>query len=310
MKRFAVLGNCQANALAATLQVCLEFKSNFKLVRTTPIHRISLEDHRAFLAKVLPGLDLYLYQPISDQFRGGGFSSRESLEHVSSTSCIVSYPSMQFYGYHAGASVLPDLPSAAKERTRNLLGVSGSELFHFGSIVRSFLAGKAPDVAELDFHDASMSDAELIRRRTERSLAHLKDSEGRQCIDARVHDFIVENFRRRQVFWSPRHPSGDVLLHVAVTILGKLGITPSNEEVERMRRRDPLALPRYPMQRPVIDALGLEFSGPAEFRSKSVGLGLRDLIRSYYEIYEVVERQLLESLARSKFPIQSADSIA
>lgn len=302
MKTYCILGNCQANAIASTLQVCAEFKETYRLHKVTPIHRITAAEHAAFLNEVVPKTDLFMYQPISAGYRGGGFGFDAALARLPATAAVVSYPSIQFYGYHASARPLADMPLEIRDHCRATFGLAGSELFHFSQLILSFLRGLPPEAAEAAFHQGFPGDEAHVRRRCADSLAHLRRAEEAHGIDARLHDAIAAGFRREQLFWSPRHPSGRLLGMIAETALARLGITPTEEERARFIRRDPLTLPRYPLQDFIRRSLGLEFAPITEFRSKTAFMTLPDMVAAYYGVYERLGRAELGRLARAAFP--------
>lgn len=103
------------------------------------------------------------------------------------------------------------------------------------------------------------------------------------------------------LFWSPRHPKGELLADIALIALSEIGITPTDEEITRLSQRDPLRLPRYPMQDFLRQALELEFKGPDRFRSKSADLSLAEMIEGYYEIYRIMGRPALEAAGDQLF---------
>lgn len=302
MKNYCILGNCQANAISATLQVCAEFKENFSFTRTTPIHRTSVEEHRVFLTETLPKTDLFIYQPISTKYRGGGFGFDSALPHLSGNANVVSFPSIQFYGYHATAKPLSDIAPDIRQHSRLIFGLPTSELFHFSQLIVCFLRDIPQAEALYFFHEGFDGDAEFVSRRCSSSLAALRLSEEKHFIDARIHDMVESTFRSEQLFWSPRHPSGKLLGFVAEAILRKIGITPTDDERARFISRDPLRLPQYPLQELVRNSLGIDFSPANQFSSKSKNLGLADLVGAYYELYQKIGKTELLRLAVVAYP--------
>lgn len=300
-KKYCVLGNCQANALAATLQISKSFKEQYEFSRTTPIHRIAKRDHVQFVNEVLPEIEFFMYQPISEGFRGGGFGFQEMLEATPEGATIISYPSIQFYGYHASARTANNLPDNTKKMTRDIFGISGSELFHFSQIVMAYLSNKTPKEAEGLFHDGFNQDANFIRRRTDLSLKQLKSSEDQFEIEACVHDLIKSEYQRKQVFWSPRHPHGYLLAKIAEQVAEKLNIEITQTELERMEKRDPLRIPQYPLQDVTRRALDLEFKGPTVFTSKTKSFDVLEMVAKYYELYDSMETMALIDFMNMSF---------
>lgn len=302
MKKYCILGNCQANALASTLQVCKTFKSTYQFQRVTPIHRISHKEHQKFLTELLPEVDLFIYQPISESFRGGGFGFNAVFERLPPSAVVVSYPSIQFYGYHATARNIAKPSDTAKSRSKDILGLAGTDVFHFSQLMMAFVEGAPADEALDRFQTGYSGDDDFIRWRCADSLKHLDNAEKQFDITARLHDKIASNFRNRQLFWSPRHPKGELLADIALSVLDRISLTPTEDERARMPNRDPLRLPRYPMQAIASETLGFEFEGLTEFRSKTVRLGLEDMVQAYYDLYAAMGRQEVSTHLDAAFP--------
>ncbi|NEX47754.1 WcbI family polysaccharide biosynthesis putative acetyltransferase [Pseudotabrizicola algicola] len=302
MNTYCILGNCQANAIASTLQVCAAFREQYAFQKIKPIHRISAEDHRHFLSEILPAAALFMYQPISENYRGGGFGFAEAIKHLDSKTKVISYPSIQFYGYHAAAKTPADLPMDIRERCRAVFGLAGVELFHYAQVMMAYLKGMPQDEALNAFHEGFEGDEDFARRRCAESLGHLRKSEIAHDIDIRLHDVIAEGFRREQLFWSPRHPSGKILGLIAEHALAKLGITPTEEERARFVRRDPLKLPQYPLQAFVRKALALEFDPVTDFRAREVVMTTPELIAAYYSVYDQLGRAAVSAMMTALFP--------
>lgn len=302
MKTYCILGNCQANAIASTLQVCAEFRQQYAYQRVKPIHRISPEDHTLFLRDILPATTLFMYHPISENYRGGGFGFAQAIKHLCSETTVISYPSIQFYGYHAAAKTPADLPMDIRDRCRQVFGLAGVELFHYTQVMMAFLKGMPEDEALQVFHEGFSGDGEFVQKRCADSLAHLRKSEVEHDIDIRLHDVIAEGFRREQLFWSPRHPSGKILNLIAERALAQLGIAPTEEEKARAVRRDPLSLPRYPLQGFVRKALALEFEPVSDFRARDIVMTTPDLISAYYSVYSQLGKDGVSAMMTALFP--------
>lgn len=300
-RSYCILGNCQANALASTLQVCEEFRRTYQFRRVTPIHRIARSDHEHFLKEILPETDLFLYQPISDQFRGGGFGFEDAIAALGPRTKVISYPSIQFYGYHASARTLPELTIEARTRSKEIFGLAGSELFHYAQIMMAWLLGSSPAEARAIFHEGFAGDDDFVRTRARQSLQQLEESEQRFDVTAQLHPKLSSTYRQRMLFWSPRHPKGELLADIALIALSEIGITPTEDEMARLPKRDPLRLPRYPMQDFLRYALELEFEGSDRFRSRDADLSLEDMIEGYYEIYQIIGRPALETAGDQLF---------
>lgn len=74
-KKYSVYGSCQAPALAKMLNSCPTFARDWELVEMEPCFVASEEQIDRHLAETIPKLDLFLYQPVSEGYRGEKYSS-------------------------------------------------------------------------------------------------------------------------------------------------------------------------------------------------------------------------------------------
>lgn len=108
---------------------------------------------------------------------------------------MLSYPSIQFYGYHASARTLPDLTIEARTRSKEIFGLAGSELFHYAQIMIAWLQGSSPAEAETIFHEGFPGDDDFVQTRARQSLRQLETSEQRFDVTARLHPKIASTYR-------------------------------------------------------------------------------------------------------------------
>ena len=99
-KKFTVYGNCQSTVLADCLQRVKSFKNIYQYYRIPFCHRMTSNEYKT-LAAELNNIDLLITQPVSTQFRGGGFDSNY-LSRLAKYS--MGFPSLQFYGYFPSLS--------------------------------------------------------------------------------------------------------------------------------------------------------------------------------------------------------------
>ncbi|WP_439595088.1 WcbI family polysaccharide biosynthesis putative acetyltransferase [Falsiroseomonas sp.] len=294
MKTAAIYGNCQANALGALLQVSAEFKAEYRFLRMPPVHRISGPALRDFLAQTAGDLGVLIHQPVSAAFRGGGFGAEDIRRQLGPATQVLSFPSLQFYGYQASAYVLTGLPLEAREIHHAIFATPSADVFHFSQVVRAFLDG-APEAEALRlFHEGYPGDAAFVTEMAARSIAQTRQAEVAHGLDIRVADFTAAQFRDQFLYNTPRHPAWPVLRQVLEQIAARLEITFTEAEWQRAEARAPLRFPQYPMQRFVSAALGLTFEREVAFRNARVALDPEALIAAFYQFYQRIPRRLLE----------------
>lgn len=128
-------------------------------------------------------------------------------------------------------------------------------------------------------------DREEIMEGVRLSFSELKRRE--EKADIKISDYIIENYKKRQLFYSKNHPTNDVLIEYTERILQCLGY----DTEEKMSGTDFFVkagtlkghdLPLYPA---VIKALGIsdyeDRCYPNRYFNSDVSLSIEEWIRAY-----------------------------
>ncbi len=294
MKTYSIYGNCQAVALAKVLSTCDYFKKNYSFVRLKPVHRIAHDEYIDFSENIAPKLSFLLSQPVSDEYRGGGYGS-ESLK----TSCdsFLYFPSIQFHGYFLGLKTIK-FPSTIEFRDefRANYGVSFTDIMHFDYILKAYLADSSVvKTAEL-FYCKKLFGKEEVQTFADNSLSYLHNKEQSLGLDFSLSSFISENLRERRLFHTYRHPNTILLTELATMVLSKLNIQDFSKE--RLLNKDPLSHISYPIQRSVEEHLDLQFSD-FFLRINGMVLDVKEMVDFYYSIYSKFDKALLTKLLKA-----------
>lgn len=280
-----IYANCQANAIGSLLQCCDFFRDNCRFVKIPPVHRIT----KAFIDESLKtkaqGVSLLLSQPIRADYRGGGFSVRDVMQHLPDGTVGLSFASIQFYGYMPTAKTLKGLNLADRELHSKHLGMPVGDCYHHAVVARSYLAGDAAAVAFEKFEDEFVGEEERLRRLAEDSLHRLIHAEEEHAVDLPVGLHVKQGFRQRQLFHSPRHPVTEILLPIVRAAIERLGGVVSDADVARMQRKEPLRLPYYPLQRSVAQALGMNHEDFDVFEARDLKVNKREWVERCLAFY-------------------------
>ena len=68
LKKFTIIGNCQADALSKFLLSNPTFKNTYEYIDYIPIFKMTPEELDKLYIDVLPFLDLIIIQPISENY--------------------------------------------------------------------------------------------------------------------------------------------------------------------------------------------------------------------------------------------------
>lgn len=283
MKYFTVYGNCQASVLAACLQKVESFSRHFSYYRIAPCHRINPGDYANLLSRLVD-IDLLIAQPVTNQFRGGGFGVSSLIEM--SSHCLL-FPSLQFYGYFPSLSRLSLSSKSASNQDllRNLLApfpaLTKDSLFHYSEVRSLFQEGMASSNICSKLDDGSLQRRSLPEI-AEASLLHMKEKESLFPDTISISDFIEETWRNRHLFYTPRHPSGLILAEVVRRICSSLDLEFTDREYKLIQKRDHFSF--------------LKLYIPAWIRSKYLANIDNAQAESYYSLTAVGTVFLLTSI--------------
>ncbi len=100
--------------------------------------------------------------------------------------------------------------------------------------------------------------------------------------------------RSEALFNTPRHPRNPVLMHVIDQLARLLDLAVTADDVERLKRRDPLVLPAYPLQHYVREALGMTFEPKQRFIMKKTSMDEQEMIAAFYAFYATMPAEQLD----------------
>jgi hypothetical protein len=298
--KYTIYGNCQSIALAKIMAVYKNFIKQYIFIRLKPVHRMEIDDLISFKNDILPTLDLILLQPIGDNFRGGNFGTVNILEKCKNAKTIL-FPSMQFYGYFIGMNNLKLKNNlAAQEYVKETSGITLNELFHYDFILKSYLEGRSMIDVEKMFFSSSLYTEEFIFYELKKILNHMRKRENEFHLDIKTSNYIELNFRRKKLFYTPRHPSSELFVYVISQIMNLLNITEIDDDtVSRMHKKDPLAHISYPIPKAIEDCLSLEFEDYV-FKTKVQLMNIIEMIDFYYKVYSFFDKHYLNKLVQER----------
>lgn len=289
MKTYSIYGNCQAVALAKVLSTSDNFKQNYTFIRVKPVHRIEQGEYSDFSENIVPNLSFLLSQPISEDYRAGGFGS-ELLKRRSDN--FFYFPSIQYHGYFPGLKAIK-LPASIEYRNefRAEYGVSFTDIMHFNYILNAYLNGLNVTEAAKLFNRNDLFSRDEVRDFSERSLSYLANKEQSLGLDFKLSSYISENLTKSRLFYTYRHPNSVLFTELAIAVFKKLKIEDFSKD--RLLNKDPLSHISYPIQRSVEEHLGLQFSD-FSLRINNTVLDTKEIAEFYYSIYENFDIALLQ----------------
>jgi hypothetical protein len=211
MKFYTVYGNCQGNILALFLNSNPVFKKKFEYIYVRECHLITEREIDYFVKNEAKKIDLFIYTPISDDFRGNyKFSSNYFLSHLRSDCIKISYPSLYYNVYDRQMTYLTD-----EEDNR----VSLPHFYHDKILIKLFMEyrdltneeiykkyiqyiNEPNNFDEKELHESILSNYLELKRREQ-----LLENDRRNQFIIKIADFLNENHRKKRFFYTFNHPS-------------------------------------------------------------------------------------------------------
>lgn len=277
--RVTILGNCQAQPLAAALT---RADPGIDVVTGVAVHEAEPDPEDRLLSE-FAGSDVVLAQRVSDSYPTAYLRTRHLRAALGDR--LVVWPNVYYRGYNPEYRYL-------RRDGRHLEGPLGD--YHLSWVVDGWLAGRpvADVVADLRSVDANAVFADV----PEESLADLRSREA--DVDVPISDHIEEWRWATRLCWTFNHPTQALLDELAARVLRRLGVkpVPSDPDTELLGRwRGPLnpwvrehARPRF-ADRSAFRGCAVDLSGPAprSVHRPLVRRGYADLVTAFYEVYDV-----------------------
>jgi hypothetical protein len=228
MKKMAVIGNCQAEALSKFLLSNNNFNKIYQYIEVKPIFLMNEYELNYFYTYTLLDLDLIIIQPINEDFNDNiKYSTKTILNNTKHNSISILIPSLYFDFYHPYLCYLNGEYSKIREPID----------YHDRTLIKLYLAYKELSNEEIIekyiniFNNERFINDSMINDILTLSLQHIEDRENNfknyivnntKCIY--MHDFIKNNYKENILFYSVNHPSKYLLSYLTDEILKYLNI--------------------------------------------------------------------------------------
>ncbi|WP_254900664.1 WcbI family polysaccharide biosynthesis putative acetyltransferase [Rhodococcus sp. 1168] len=235
-----VWGNCQAEALRIVL--ASSPNSPFRTVRVPPVHELTATD-TPHVERLLQQTRILIAQPVRAGYRELPIGTADLTEMAPSITTRLIWPVIRYSGLYPWQIIVrhPSDPSAVPP------GVPYHDL-------RTVLAARDGRV-RFEEWDLEVSSAAIVDA-AQASVAELDRRERRDC-DVAISDVLRP--LGSAAAHTVNHPGNAVLIELGRRILDALGPTgPAGPAGPSLLDRELLGVVRAPLERRVIDALGLD----------------------------------------------------
>jgi len=215
-KKCIVYGNCQTEPIRKYLMASSTFNRIYTMIYVPSIHRCNHETglDQQYL-KTLYDCDLFIYQKVSQSYNYY-LSSDYMLERLPSKCMKISFTNSYFSGYYPQYMHKKLYPYADK------------------NIIKLLNEGCSKEEIISILSDDNFYSYDEVKTNLENTIQELKrrDTE----LDITLDDYIEQNYKDIQLFYTINHPSYHIIQYLTMKILDKLEIP--KIEISRIRLKD------------------------------------------------------------------------
>jgi hypothetical protein len=296
LKKFTIIGNCQADALSKFLLSNQTFKNTYEYIDYIPIFKMTPEELDKLYIDVLPFLDLIIIQPISENYNNNYKYSTKSILNTVKKDCIkILFPSLYFDYYHPFNIYITD---------KNNIGwkLGDPYDYHDKNILKSFVNSLTEDEAINKYYE-TIYNPDLLTEHyfNERLLKNINNLKERELkyIDYCTEDthiinsssFIMEYYNKILLFYTINHPTKYLFYYIANYCFIYLNI-PLETYPEEI---DPLKALIMPVYMCLQKCLKFDISYYFNFRHFEIILDDKETIKKYYNGYKNTSRDILDN---------------
>lgn len=239
-------GNCQIKYIEDIATKSVDFCKEYVIIRILPVHIFGNVEKEQGLDKVLlEAVDLFVYQNVIDRQKYGKLITSTVMEQLRANCIKVSIPNVYFNGYH---------PQVTKNERNLLLGskYNSGGIAPYGDSVLRKLFIKRVGVLELEKHVYSencISEKEIIQN-LQKTLIELRRRE--EILDVNISDYIEQNYKQKYLFFTPSHPTNEVLAELVKRIFNRIGLN-TEFNIDGLEENDRFELPIYPVVSRILE---------------------------------------------------------
>lgn len=289
-KKCLIYGNCQSVVVKSFLSRNPEFASQYCFIDIKPVHLLSEEDIPN-LEKVIAEIDLFIHQPVSDNYKGiQQLSTRYLRSRLKSDSNVISFPVAYFTGYN---------PEMVYMKGKNGAVLSEPFPYHDSNIVDFYVQGKT--VNDTHYHlleNDSFYSRESLESKLEHTLKNLSQRE--EELDIKCSSFIQSHFQTFKLFHSFNHPSCTIISYICNSILKLLKISESKDFFSASNEPDPLKRHWFPIYPSLYSGLELKFETSQKYCFENQLYDVKEVIESFFRFYDNNQDIVMDNLQRLK----------
>lgn len=309
MKKALIYGNCQSFALHKFL-INSPLADVYHFHQVPAVHNIEQSDLNYLYRHILPQLDLVIIQPIQQNYKNNYFLSTYSIiSQVPQKTIIIVFPVAYFTFYH------PQMTYLKNKRNKYLHQPID---YHDKLLVKTFLETKRKinykstkclelltqkyleNILNPNYYEREklveivINNLLELKKREQKMVSNQyfplqKLSENQHFIIV-ISDFIKENYKREQLFYSINHPSKYFFRYLANSILEVLNF-PKTQFPDEL---DPLNEIQSHLYQSLDQIIEFDFN-PLKTIFKNQQITIQEYVEKFYDQYwDISSQEFLE----------------
>lgn len=283
-KKVVIFANCQSGAIGQTLSESDMFTKDYSWEFNPPVQSIKTDAQIQSLISSVESADVFIYQNVNAESYPKEVNTNFLLERLNPKCVKISIPSMYFDGYFPHLSTM-----AGKTGPLNLV--------HDYFIASAYVLGSSKKEAKDMILSESLYDVDFSKELANTSLENLSKRE--KEVDITIGGYILENYKKRQLFNQFNHPRREVIVYVCRRVLTKLNIASDSLSDVGGGYLDAIATPVY---KSTIKALNLDFDSDGSYSGAGGKLELDEVISRFWTLYDNLGKDFVLSQVKNKKP--------
>ncbi|MBD8793238.1 hypothetical protein IFR09_20605 [Pseudomonas syringae] len=236
--KICVMGNCQSAPIKTLIQKRINVPC--EVVQIKAVHLLKDWDIENVL-KIISSSDVVITHLISDNYNNFPIGTNQLKNIMLPNAKLIVVPNAHYIGYFHSFIYIKDAKGRGVTPRVPEYSMFPSDYHDAFCIAAKIKALSKKDL--LDFYENYSEARAWLEKYIDESLANLRERE-QEC-DVVISDFIEENYKRRQLFWTFNHPTNELLTFITDQIIKKIGCVPSDVRVEKEFLQEAI-LPVFP----------------------------------------------------------------
>ncbi|MEB0191013.1 MULTISPECIES: WcbI family polysaccharide biosynthesis putative acetyltransferase [Pseudomonas] len=242
------MGNCQSAPIKSLLQQRLNVPC--EIIQIKPVHLLKEHDIKGVIA-TLSSSDVVVTHLISNNYNNFPIGTGQLVDTIKAGAKIIVVPNAHYIGYFPsfiyikdskGRGVTPRVPEYSHFPSD----------YHDAFCIAAKIKGYSLEKL-FEFYENYKGAADWLEGYIDESLLNLRERE--QDCDIKISDFIEDNYKNRQLFWTFNHPTNELLIYMVDQVIDKLGLSPVQNKATDEYLQEAI-LPIFPF---ISKNLGISF---------------------------------------------------